>query len=109
MYRLFYVSTASTELQDDEIELLVNRAAVNNARLGISGALAFNGLNFAQVLEGERKAVLDLMESIRNDKRHFGVVVVLEGDRRERRWDGWSMTRIEGLEFDPLVETALAD
>lgn len=109
MYRLFYVSTASAELHDEEVESLVNRAAVNNARLGISGALAFNGMNFAQVLEGEREAVLELMESIRNDKRHFGIVVVLEGARKDRRWDGWSMTRLDGMAFDPLVETALAD
>ncbi len=83
MYRLTYVSTAAAELSMEDVEALTRRASEKNTRAGISGALAFNGRNFVQVLEGEVNAVKALFEVIGADPRHFGVRVMEENDQVE--------------------------
>ncbi len=105
MYRLFYVSKAAEGMDEASLEKLVEKAAVRNARLGVTGALVFNGTDFGQVLEGQREAIEAVMASIRDDTRHTGIIIVSEGLCSERRWDGWSMTHVEGIGFAPLVES----
>jgi FAD-dependent sensor of blue light len=103
MLRLFYVSTAAPDFDISEIAPLVKAAAEKNRRLNLSGALKFNGVNFAQVLEGEKDAVLGLMRSIRNDKRHTGVIVVAELETDERMFGEWDMNFVDGLDFQDFV------
>lgn len=104
MLRLFYVSTASPSFRDGDVNLLVEKAERRNRERGITGALVFNGVNFGQVLEGEDETVLDLMDLIRNDVRHDGVIVVQQRQVDDRAYGGWGMKRVEGLKFDELVE-----
>lgn len=104
MFRLFYVSTARQGLSDDDIDLIVERAALRNRDLEITGAILFNGYNFGQILEGERNTVSDLMEEIKSDDRHNGVIVVAEREVENRVFPDWSMQRVEGLKFDKLFE-----
>lgn len=108
MFRLFYVSTAASPYDSSMVDALAAKAAEKNARLGVTGALAWNGINFAQVLEGDRDTVDRLLDEIRADKRHSGLIVVSAKAADSRRWDGWSMRRIEGLDFQPLIDS-LAD
>ncbi|MEZ5876354.1 MAG: BLUF domain-containing protein [Tepidamorphaceae bacterium] len=55
MYRLMYMSTAAPEMTDESVDILVDRARKKNDALNITGVIGFNGLNFAQILEGQRK------------------------------------------------------
>jgi hypothetical protein len=103
MHRLFYVSTAAPEFIVDDIAPMVKAAAEKNRRLNITGALKFNGVNFAQVLEGEKDAVLGLMRSIRSDKRHTGVIVVAELETDQRLFGEWDMSFVDGLDFQDFV------
>ena len=103
MHRLFYVSTASPDFDIAELAPLVKAAAEKNRQLNITGALKFNGVNFAQVLEGEKDAVLGLMRSIRGDKRHTGVIVVAELEAEERLFGDWDMSFVDGLDFQDFV------
>ena len=103
MFRLFYVSTASPDFSPSDIKPLVETASAKNRRLGITGALKFNGINFAQVLEGEKDAVLRLMSTIRYDKRHTGVIVVAEVESDERMFGHWDMSFVDGLDFQDFV------
>lgn len=103
MIRVFYVSTASPSFGNGDLEALVDKAARNNEARDITGALAFNGVNFGQVLEGEEETIAELMEMIRCDVRHDGVIVIQEKQVEGRAFENWSMKRIKGLEFDELV------
>jgi len=107
LIRLFYVSTAALGVTDDDTKDIAATAAEKNARLGITGALAFNGVNFAQVLEGEQSVVEKLLDDIKTDKRHSGLVVVDTKTVTERAYNGWSMKMVEGLSFDEFMAVML--
>jgi hypothetical protein len=109
MIRLFYVSTASLPFDEDDLQQLVAAAAARNETIGVTGALVFNGVNFAQVLEGDQSTVSALMDAIRSDDRHSGVVVIGQRPVTKRQWDGWSMRLVKGLAFDPLLASMSSD
>jgi hypothetical protein len=90
---LLYVSNSLLDAAEEGPELndVVAVARARNAALGVTGALVLARSHFAQVLEGERFAVDELMLSIRRDYRHTGINVVDVADISERRFTEWSM------------------
>ncbi len=87
---------------------IVSHAAAKNKALGITGALAFNGRNFCQVLEGEEQPVLDLVKQIEGDPRHSGFKLL---DRKEvigPHFADWSMQRVKDLEFSTVINAMQA-
>ena len=66
-------------------------------------------MNFAQVLEGNEPVLDSLMARIRADPRHSGVIIVRTGPAKRRRYDGWSMKRVDGLDFKELLDAAMQD
>lgn len=104
MKRLMYVSTAKPGLTEEELAHLVADASEKNHRQHVTGALAFNGINFAQVLEGPDEEVAEIYMAIQQDARHSGVILVSEKAIAERFYPNWGMRRVEGLAFDELVE-----
>lgn len=91
LYYLIYVSSACFDFTDQDLLDLLEQSREDNLKLEITGMLLYKGGNFMQVLEGERDAVKGIFEKIRVDKRHKGVIVVLEGDLAERQFPNWSM------------------
>jgi Sensors of blue-light using FAD len=91
-YSLLYVSKTLLEFPAGEAEVanIVATAVSRNATLGVTGALISTGTHFAQVLEGERAAVDELMASIGADPRHMRVKTIRTTEE-ERRFGGWSM------------------
>ena len=57
----------------------------------LTGLLIFDGQRFCQQLEGPQKAVLKLMERIRDDTRHVNVEVVHHGLLEARRFREFSL------------------
>jgi hypothetical protein len=104
MLRLMYVSTATAEMNDTEIPRILESATRNNTASDIRGALMFNGVNFAQILEGETGKVEALMETLKADPRHTGIVIIGRMEVDEYRFQDWTMQLIEGLDFDPLFQ-----
>lgn len=89
---LTYVSKSRLASEDaEEVDAIVEASRKNNARVGITGALLFTGRDFAQTLEGDRQAVLDLMERIKRDPRHDQVEIVHQSDNPVRSFANWSM------------------
>lgn len=103
MIRLLYVSTAVPNLSEDDIAEIVATANKHNAEFDITGALAYNGVNFAQVLEGAEHHLNQLMDNISKDHRHSGVIEMMRNPIESRAFDGFHMKHIEGLQFDELV------
>jgi hypothetical protein len=60
-------------------------------------------------LEGGQSTVNALMDAIRSDDRHSGVVVIGQRPVTKRQWDGWSMRLVKGLAFDPLLASMSSD
>ena len=108
MYRLFYVSSARPDMQSIDIDTLVNAASMKNPSLGITGALGYDGKRFAQILEGAKEDVLALMDVIRSDNRHSGIVVMDEKSVEGRVYDGWGLKQLDGLIFEHF-ESAMAE
>lgn len=93
LYRLVYASKNFLKGVEAEaaIEQILEASRRTNQRLGVTGALMFNGGAFAQVLEGPQKGVEQTFERIQCDPRHGDVTVLEGGPIRERGFVNWSM------------------
>lgn len=88
---LVYVSLATREMTDEELQSLLKMARETNATLDVSGMLLYRDGYFIQALEGEEKAVDKLFDKIRHDPRHKSVLVVTKTSIQERAFEQWSM------------------
>jgi len=74
-----------------EIKQILNKSVENNKLANVSGALLFNQNYFAQVLEGDRKAITETFCRISRDERHSDVVLLEAKPVNERIFLDWSM------------------
>ena len=112
--RVLYCSrnclSGTPETYAAEIEAILAKSRVNNARDGITGGLLFNDGCFAQVLEGPADAVEAAFERIQCDDRHGEVTVIETGPIPARDFPGWSMAfNGQAGDANPLARQALAD
>ncbi|MCW6511313.1 BLUF domain-containing protein [Lichenifustis flavocetrariae] len=95
LYRLVYTSrnllTGTEHARAAAVAEILATSQANNARVGVSGALLFNGGSFAQVLEGPRPVVERTFERIQRDPRHSDVNVLQCEPVAERGFPNWSM------------------
>lgn len=74
-----------------EVEGILKASRRNNAEAGITGALFYNTLFFAQVLEGRFVDVQATFERLQLDPRHEDLVVLRSGYVAHRDFGDWSM------------------
>lgn len=86
-----YSSAEAIEFSPDDIVALLEKARINNAKLGITGMLLYDKGAFFQVLEGEPEAVTALLETIKRDDRHQKFVKLIEESIEERDFSEWTM------------------
>lgn len=98
--RLLYYSTVTNIRGIDEIKEILEKSKVNNSELSITGMLFFDEKYFIQVLEGDRKAVSEMMLKISKDERHKDVVFVDISEVSERKFGGWEMVYAGGMGID---------
>ena len=103
MIRILCFSTATAGFSDRDLDIIVTQSEPANAARDVTGVLAFNGRNFCQVLEGEERAVRDLITRIAQDPRHGGFKVLEEKQIDTRYFDGWSMRRVRNLDFNDII------
>lgn len=108
MIRLLYFSTAEADLSNEDVDGIVAHAQRANAMLGITGALAYNGRNFCQLLEGPEAVVRALVEVIRQDDRHSGFKILDEKQIDVPAFPDWSMHRVKGLDFSTVINAMKA-
>jgi Sensors of blue-light using FAD len=90
-FRVVYSSEAVPSLNLAKLETMLSESRIRNAARGITGVLVFVEGVFLQILEGEKKAVLDLMRTIERDKRHRHLKVFYEEETDKRAFGSWSM------------------
>lgn len=103
MIRILYFSTARPTVDSAEVDRIVAHAATKNKALGITGALAYNGRNFCQLLEGDESVIKDLMQTIEADPRHAGFKVLDQKEIETRHFSDWTMERVSELDFSTVI------
>lgn len=93
---LIYVSTAKPGLAEEDLQAIQTTAQRNNARLGITGLILFNGFNFMQCIEGDRASANECLNRIERDDRHSGMTVVSHCEIASPQFSQWRM-------FGPLL------
>ena len=70
---------------------LLGEAQRNNARDGLTGALAVHDGRFLQVVEGDPGYLDQLQRRLGRDRRHRDIEVLERRPIERRTFDGWSM------------------
>lgn len=117
MFHLVYVSSAVAPFSQDELLDLMARSRENNARVGLTGLLLYKDGNFMQVLEGDEGAVRATYARIGQDRRHRGLLTLLQGPIDERSFPDWTMGLRElnspevlsSPGFSPFLNSPLTD
>lgn len=93
VYALLYISRSRVNGLEGPATArrIVEVSRPRNAALDVTGALIFAESHFAQILEGPRPAVEELMQSILRDPRHHHVEILQEGFVPLRRFPRWSL------------------
>ncbi len=96
LFRLIYYSKNVAAHSEDpklraDLKNILESAKRNNMASGVTGALLFNQTYFAQVLEGDRKAVTETFCRIVKDPRHSDHVILDACAIEQRRFADWSM------------------
>ncbi len=95
LYRLVYYSRNDIPEGGGKLACAITsilaKSQANNQRVGVTGALMFNGGCFGQVLEGSRSAVEEVFERIQQDERHGEVSLLAFDPAPSRAFENWSM------------------
>ncbi|SOE17704.1 FAD-dependent sensor of blue light [Hoeflea halophila] len=91
MLQMLYVSGASSQMSDTDIEDILTASRRNNLRNCVTGMLLWADGVFIQVLEGEPDTVRSLYRRIQADDRHRNLMLVLEQAAGKRLFSRWSM------------------
>lgn len=91
LYEVLYISTLDNAVPFSEVAAITRHARTANQERQITGLLVFDGHRFCQQIEGQKKAVLALIEKIKQDARHNQVEVLHHGDIDQRRFHAFSM------------------
>ena len=91
MINLVYTSTAAHQMEESELLTLLKEARDRNERQNVTGMLLYGTGSFYQVLEGEKKDVEEIYQSIVKDNRNHSNIIILKGEIDERSFPNWSM------------------
>jgi len=102
LVRLFYVSEIVAPISPVDVQVILGASQIRNRRLDVTGVIAQSERHFAQVLEGRREAVDEVMARISRDSRHAAIRIVLEESITRRQFERWAMvlTRRDDLAED---------
>ncbi|MEM7335697.1 MAG: BLUF domain-containing protein [Chloroflexota bacterium] len=105
IFKIMYVSSADHTMSDDELMDLLTTSKKNNQARNISGLLLYFDGNFIQLLEGDRDEVQALYAKIAKDRRHSGVIKLIEKFADKREFPEWSMgfRKLDEQTIDPSI------
>lgn len=87
-----YVSSKDSNLSSNNILDLVNKSAVNNKLVDVSGLLMGFKRHFVQYLEGPSIEVYQLFKKIKIDSRHYDVALIYYKPLVNRIFNDWGMS-----------------
>jgi hypothetical protein len=102
MYFILYTSNASEKCSSDDITNILEASRRNNPSNSVTGLLISKKPEFLQYLEGPEKAVKELYEKIKIDKRHLSIKTIKDGDIEARIFPDWEMGFAGEDDLQPL-------
>lgn len=95
LHALVYVSRSRLDSGEGTVaagmNAILSAARVNNDKHGVTGALLFDEVFFAQMLEGPLGAIMSTFERISADRRHTDVTLLSFDAVSARRFGEWNM------------------
>ncbi|MEM7253456.1 MAG: BLUF domain-containing protein [Pseudomonadota bacterium] len=86
-----YMSTSVGDPSADDLRALLETARQNNAPLQLTGMLLYHDRTYIQALEGPPASVAKVYERITVDKRHTGLLKLIDRRTDERDFADWTM------------------
>ena len=101
--QLVYISKATAPFTSASLKELTSVANANNAKLNVTGCMAYSSGYFLQLLEGNAETVESLYRKIEKDPRHKGTKLLLEAtvDEERRLFGKWFMS---SFNVDTMVD-----
>lgn len=109
MYRIMYMSYATSELTNNELEIILEKSRINNHKKNVTGILIVKGSLFLQCLEGNKEDVLSIYDKILADSRHENIIDLVEEDTNTRLFPDWSMGYKNLKNLDVIKSQKLKD
>jgi hypothetical protein len=105
LYEILYQSeSVSKSLATQDLAEILKTSRLNNSKRNITGMLMYFKGEFVQILEGEEDTVSNVFSlAIKNDRRHFGVKLITQGQIAHRSFGDWSMGFVGDEELQARV------
>lgn len=105
LIQIIYCSAAKHLFSKSELAHLLAMSRSNNLENGVTGMLLYANGSFFQVLEGDSAAVERLFDTIKSDRRHKQVTLIIREPIAERTFGDWTMgyADITPKEVDALL------
>jgi Sensors of blue-light using FAD len=91
MQRIIYLSTETGCLTENQLNDLLITSRNFNKLNNITGVLLHIDGDFLQVIEGQKEKIFLLYEKIITDKRHHGIICLINDEIEKRQFSDWSM------------------
>ena len=91
MIQITYISHATAPMSAEQLITLLQQCLKNNVSNSVTGMLLYGNETFLQALEGDEKAVDDLVEKIKKDPRHTNIQFLHRKTIERRQYSEWSM------------------
>jgi hypothetical protein len=89
--QLCYISTATHELSNEELNELLVVSRRNNQYRQITGVLLYKAMSFVQIVEGPDDALKELLYTLTLDSRHKGIIVMFNKEIPQREFSSWTL------------------
>ncbi len=110
LHNIVYCSRAAPGVTDADVQAIIATARRYNPAYGVTGLLVYGGDIFFQWLEGPKESIVELMHSIRKDKRHNTLVeLAVNEEVRERMFPTWDMELVQPDDIREVLQDALRD
>lgn len=103
IYQLIYVSDVVAERAGD-LDGILSGARSFNEKVGVTGALWFNGINFIQILEGARDPINEVYGRINRSSSHRNIELCWMSPCEGRFFQGWSMAYLSPFHNTPALD-----
>jgi hypothetical protein len=109
LVRLIYASAVTDAFDCEGLKQIIDRAAANNAELGVTGVLGFSQSYFLQCLEGSRSSVNTIYRNILSDNRHQNIQILSYEEIDEREFSSWGMAYIGEVQINRHINLKYSD
>lgn len=90
--QIVYVShSVERTMSHENLQNILLTCRKRNSQLDITGLLLYRDGSVCQLLEGPTQSIQLVMESISRDRRHAGILIVLDRKVETRDFCGWSI------------------